>query len=30
MFLTSTAATEAAFDIKSIKEFMDGFEKRNG
>ena len=26
MFLTSTAATEAAFDIKSIKEFMDGFD----
>lgn len=26
MFLTSTAATEAAIDIKSIKEFMDGFD----
>ena len=26
MFLTSTAATEAAFDIKSIKEMMDGFD----
>lgn len=26
MFLTSNAATEAAFDIKSIKEFMDGFD----
>ena len=26
MFLTSTAATEAAFDIKSIKELMDGFD----
>ena len=26
MLLTSTAATEAAFDIKSIKEFMDGFD----
>ena len=26
MFLTSTAAIEAAIDIKSIKEFMDGFD----
>ena len=26
MFLTSTAATEAAFDFKSIKELMDGFD----
>lgn len=26
MFLASTAATEAAFDIKSIKELMDGFD----
>ena len=26
MFLASTAATEAAFDIKSIKEMMDGFD----
>ena len=26
MFLTSTEATEAAIDIKSIKEFMDGFD----
>lgn len=26
MFLSSTAATEAAFDIKSIKELMDGFD----
>ena len=26
MFLTSAAATEAAFDIKSIKELMDGFD----
>ena len=26
MFLASTAATEAAIDIKSIKEFMDGFD----
>ena len=26
MFLASTAATEAAFDFKSIKELMDGFD----
>lgn len=26
MFLTSAAATEAAFDFKSIKELMDGFD----
>ena len=26
MFLASTAATEAAFDIQSIKEMMDGFD----
>ena len=26
MFLASTAATEAAFDIKSIKELMDGLD----
>ena len=26
MFLTSTAATEVAFDFKSIKELMDGFD----
>ena len=26
MFLTSTAATEAAFDFNSIKELMDGFD----
>lgn len=26
MFLTSTAATEAALDINAIKEFMDGFD----
>ena len=26
MFLSSTAATEAAFDIKSIKELMDGLD----
>ena len=26
MFLSSTAATEAAFDIKSIKQIMDGFD----
>lgn len=26
MLLTSTAATEAAFDFKSIKELMDGFD----
>ena len=26
MLLTSTAATEAAFDLTAIKEFMDGFD----
>ena len=26
MFLASTAATEAAFDIQSIKQMMDGFD----
>lgn len=26
MFLTATAATEAAFDIKSLKDMMDGFD----
>ena len=26
MFLASTAATEAAFDVQSIKQMMDGFD----